>query len=306
MHGWWLRECSLNPAILSETMTQRQPANVHQLRLGDFILTTLLDAQMEGSFGLIQSISGEEVQRLHAESRRPTPPRVTLNAYLLQGRDRTVLVDTGIGAFAGDAGPYLMEGLERIGVQPADIDTILITHMHPDHVGGLIDTQDQPIFPDAAILVPAGELDYWGGDIPEDASGMLTNQFHAAHRVLAAVGSRMQRLEGTDVLPGITRVPLPGHTPDHSGYRVVSGEDQVLLWTDIVHLPHIQFPRPDATVAFDVDPDQAAATRQRIMAEVAQSGELVGGHHVDFPGVGYVAVDGKGYRFLPHVWQPLV
>ncbi|NIP73371.1 MAG: MBL fold metallo-hydrolase [Gammaproteobacteria bacterium] len=287
-------------------MSQRQPANVHQRRIGDFVLTTLLDAQMEGSFGLIQSLSEDEVQRLHAQSRRPTPPRVTLNAYLLQGRDRTILVDTGIGAFAGDAGPYLMENLAAVGVGAADVDTILITHMHPDHVGGLIDADDQPVFPGAAVLVPAGELDYWGGEIPDDASGMLTNQFQAAHRVLAAMGDRLQRLAGTEVLPGITRVPLPGHTPDHSGYRVVSGGDQVLLWTDIVHLPHIQFPRPEATVAFDVDPDQAAATRQRIMAELAASGELIGGHHLDFPGLGYVTTDGDGYRFLPHVWQPTV
>ena len=116
--------------------------------------------------------------------------------------------------------------------------------MHPDHVGGLIDADDQPVFPKARVLVPSGELDYWGGDIPEGAPEVLTKQFQAAHRVIAAVGSRMQRLEGTDVLPGITRVPLPGHTPDHSGYRIVSGEDRILVWTDIVHLPGIQFPRP--------------------------------------------------------------
>ncbi|PAU82353.1 hypothetical protein CK501_04200 [Halovibrio salipaludis] len=151
--------------------------------------------------------------------------------------------------------------------------------MHPDHVGGLIDADDQPVLPQARVLVPAGELDYWRGDIPEGAS---------------------------EVLPGITRVPLPGHMPDHSGYRIVSGEDRILIWTDIVHLPGIQFPRPEATVAFDVDPPQAATTRRRIMAELPESRELVGGHHLDFPGIGYVAEDGDGFRFLPHVWRPAV
>ena len=168
---------------------------------------------------------------------------------------------------------------------------------HSDCVGGLIDADDRPVFPKARVLVPSGELDYWRGDIPEGAPEVLTKQFQAAHRVIAAVGSRMQRLAGTEVVPGITRVLLPGHTPDHSGYRIVSGEDRILIWTDIVHLPGIQFPRPEATVAFDVDPAQAAATRRRIMAELAESRELVAGHHLDFPGIGYVAEDGDGFRF---------
>ncbi|WP_133735034.1 MBL fold metallo-hydrolase, partial [Halospina denitrificans] len=114
--------------------------------------------------------------------------------------------------------------MNAIGLVANAIDTVLITHMHPDHVGGLVDAGDQPVFPKARVLVPSGELDYWRGDIPEGAP---------------------------EVLPGITRVPLPGHTPDHSGYRIVSGEDRILIWTDIVHLPGIQFPRPEATVAFD-------------------------------------------------------
>ncbi|MGM0433825.1 MAG: MBL fold metallo-hydrolase [Pseudomonadota bacterium] len=287
-------------------MPQRQPTNAHQLRIGDFVLTTLLDAQMEASFGLVQSIREEEARRLHAQNRRPTPPRITLNAFLLDTVDHRILIDTGIGAFAGESGAALMDNLNAIGLDASAIDTVLITHMHPDHVGGLIDADDQPVFPKARVLVPAGELDYWHGDIPEGAPEVLTKQFHAAHRVIAAVGSRMQRLAGTEVLPGITRVPLPGHTPDHSGYRIVSGEDRVLIWTDIVHLPGIQFPRPEATVAFDVDPPQAATTRRRIMAELAESRELVAGHHLDFPGIGYVAEDGDGFRFLPHVWKPTV
>ena len=287
-------------------MSTTRPANVHQLRIGDFILSTLLDAQMEASFALVQNIDEDAVRRLHAESRRPTPPRITLNAYLLDTGERKILIDTGLGGLAGDAGPYLLDNLNTIGLSPTDIDTVLITHVHPDHVGGLIDADDRPVFPQATVLVPAGELDYWGADIPEGASAAQKRQFQAAHRVIAAVGSQMQHLEGTRVLPGITRVPLPGHTPDHSGYRIESGPDRILLWTDIVHLPQIQFPCPDGGVAFDTDVEQARKTRHAIMAELAESQELVGGHHLDFPGIGYVVADGDGYRFLPHVWQPTV
>ncbi|WP_192497416.1 MBL fold metallo-hydrolase [Halospina sp. K52047b] len=243
---------------------------------------------------------------LRSRYKTSAPPRITLNAFLLDTGNHRILIDTGIGAFAGEGGAGLMDNLNAIGLDASAIDTVLITLMHPDHVGGLIDADDQPVFPKARVLVPAGELDYWRGDIPQGAPEVLIKQFQAAHRVIAGVGSRMQRLAGTEVLPGITRVPLPGHTPDHSGYRIVSGEDRILIWTDIVHLPGIQFPRPEATVAFDVDPPQAATTRRHIMAELAKSRELVAGHHLDFPGIGYVAEDGDGFRFLPHVWRPTV
>ncbi|MDA3922159.1 MAG: MBL fold metallo-hydrolase [Salinisphaera sp.] len=284
----------------------QQTANVHHLRIGDLVLTTLIDAYMEGAFQLLQNIDESEARRLHQESRRPTPPRITLNVYLLDTGNQKILIDTGFGPVGGGTGGRLLDGLKIAGYTPDDIDTVLITHVHPDHVGGLIDDDDRSVFSNATILVPAGELDYWGGDMPEDVSDAQKRQFEAAHRVIKAVGSQMQHLEGTEVLPGITRVPLPGHTPDHSGYRITSGNDQVLIWTDIVHLPQIQFPYPDATVAFDTDPAQAAATRKQIMAEVAQSREMIAGHHLDFPGVGYVIEDGDGYRFLPHVWDPAV
>lgn len=287
-------------------MSTTQPANVHQLRVGDFVLTTLLAAQMQASFELPQNISEDEAKRLHAASLRPTPPRVTLNAFLLDTGRQKILIDTGLGPLAGDAGPFLAEDLAKVDVDAGDIDTVLVTHIHPDHVGGLIDADDKPAFPNATVLIPAGELDYWGGDIPDGVDEMHQGHFQAAHRVLKAVGSQVQRLEGNDVLPGITRVPLPGHTPDHSGYRIESGQDRILIWTDIVHLPQIQFPRPDAGVAFDVDIDQARETRRAIMAEVAESQEQVAGHHLDFPGIGQVVTDGEGYRFLPHVWQPTV
>jgi len=255
---------------------------------------------------LLNNIDEAEATRLHDASRRPTPPRITVNAYLLDTGDRKILIDTAYGALAGDFTPMLMDGLKALGLTPDDIDTVLITHVHPDHVGGLIDTHDRPMFPAATVLIPSGELDYWGGDVPADASAAQTRQFAAAHRVLDAVRSQVQPLEGTEVLPGITRVPLPGHTPHHSGYRIESNGDSLLIWGDIVHLPHIQLARPEAGVIFDTDPDRASRTRRDILVEVAQSREMIAGHHIDFPGIGHVVEDGDGYRFLPHVWDPAV
>ncbi|MBH04670.1 MAG: MBL fold metallo-hydrolase [Xanthomonadales bacterium] len=282
-------------------MTQPQPANAHRLAIGDFTLTTLMDGQFEAGLGVLLNIDEAEAQRLQDASRRPTPARISLSAYLLDTGRQKILIDAGFGPLGGDAGGRLAASLADAGVAPQDIDTVLITHIHPDHVGGLIDDNDQPTLPNATVLIPAGELDFWSGEAPNE---QLAEHFQAADRVLKAIGPQVQRLEGNDVLPGITRVPLPGHTPDHSGYRIQSGNAQILIWTDVVHMPQIQFPNPDAGIGFDVDPDQARETRHTIMADVAQSREMIAGHHLDFPGVGHVVADGDGYRFLAHVWEP--
>lgn len=283
-----------------------QSTNIHHLRVGDFVVTTIQDAYLQGGFGLITNLDKSTVQDLHAASRRPTPPKITLNCYLVDTGEARILVDTGLGGLVGDEGARLGAGLAEMGLTAADIDRVILTHSHPDHLGGLIDRDDNPVFPQAEILVPPGELAFWRGAVPDDASDMLRNQFASAQRVFDACETNLRAIDGEEVVPGITRYPLPGHTPDHSGYRIQSNGERLLIAADIVHLPQIQFPRPDAQVMFDTDPEQAVRSRQALFAEVAKTGELIAGHHIDFPGIGHVVADGGGYRFLPHVWSPFV
>ncbi|MES1933486.1 beta-lactamase domain-containing protein [Salinisphaera shabanensis T35B1] len=285
---------------------QTQSTNVHHLRVGDFVVTTIQDAYLQGGFGLISNLDEATVQTLHTASRRPTPPKITLNCYLVDTGDERILIDTGLGGLVGDEGARLGAGLAEMGLTAADVDCVILTHSHPDHLGGLIDGDDNPAFPQAEVLVPAGELAFWRGAVPDDASDMLRNQFANAQRVFDACAANLRAIDTDAIRPGITRYPLPGHTPDHSGYRIESDGESLLIAADIVHLPQIQFPRPDAQVMFDTDPQLAVRSRQALFAEVAASGELITGHHIDFPGIGHVVADGAGYRFLPHVWSPFV
>lgn len=291
---------------MARAQPEQQPTNAHHLRVGDCVVTTLQDAYLQGSCELIKGIDESEVRRLHAASHRPTPPRITLNAYVLNTGDRCILVDTGLGALAGDEGARLDTSLAGAGLERADIDAIVITHCHPDHIGGLITAEDDPAFPGRDVLIPGTELDFWDREPRANAGDALHRQFASARRVFGGCHEQIRRLDGTDVMDGITRVPLPGHTPGHSGYRIESRGESLLLAADIVHLPQIQFPRPDAAVSFDVDPVRMAGTRADLFAQVAASGEMIAGHHIDFPGLGHVAADGEGYRFLPHVWAPTV
>lgn len=290
----------MNDSLLPD----QQPANVHHLRVGEIVVTTLMDAYMQGSLELIQHVDASRAETLQAQSLRPTPPRITLNAYLLHIGDQRVLVDTGFGALAGDEGARMTQGLADIGVLPEAIDAVLITHLHPDHIGGLITSDDQPAFANARILVPGEELDFWHQQAPADASDMFAQQFEVAHRVLKINRDRIERIDSNQVIDGVTRVALPGHTPGHSGYLIESAGEQLLLWGDIVHLPQIQLPEPNAGVLFDVDGERAVATRKDILARVAREKLMVAGHHLDFPGIGHIAEDTQGYRFLPHVWSP--
>ncbi len=285
---------------MAQHPTQQVPAIMHR-RIGDITVTTVSDGFLDGSMAVLQNITQEESSQMLRDAFRPVPRRTTVNCFIIQSAGRVALVDTGCGSKMAATGGRLMAHLAAAGIAPTEVDTILLTHMHPDHSNGLTDDAGQAIFPNAELVTHEAEPRHWLDDAMmarADENGRLRNFQHAREQI-APYARRHRTFTGGEVFPGVTAMPFPGHTPGHSGYMVASGNQTLLIWGDIVHVPEVQVPRPQVTMAFDVDPQQAEATRRRVFDMVATDKLLVAGMHLHFPGYAHLVKRGEGFVLLP-------
>jgi len=279
-----------------------QVPGVFHRRLGDLTVTVFNDGYLDGSFDLVINIPKDEAERLERSAFRRLPPRLTVNAFAVSGPDGVTLIDAGGLGFLPTLG-LLPANMEAAGIRPEMVNRILLTHMHPDHVGAMTAESGAARFTNAEVVMHEKEAGFWLdpatlGRVPEDARPYV----ETAQKAGRAYDGRIRTITTGEGASGIEIVPEHGHTPGHSGWLVKSGNDSLLIWGDIVHLPGIQFANPDAGVAFDADPDAARATRKHIFDMAATDHLLIAGMHLDFPALGHLLPDGPGYRFVPENW----
>lgn len=277
------------------------PAAGAGFRVGRHAVAALSDGVLAPMPPVQPDVSVEELRDLfEPDAPDPADYEVPVNAYLVRSDERTVLIDAG-GELPGFPTLGRMgAALRAIGVEPGDIDVLLLTHLHVDHIGGMIDAGGAPVFPDAEVVLTEAEHAFWHDEatmaaMPEEQRGLVT----LARTAVAAYGDRVRRIAGdTQVLPDITAVPLPGHTPGHCGFLVADGSEQLLIWADAVQVQPLQFAHPELYV-FEVDPERAIAARRAVMDRAAADGLTVAGMHLELPGFGHVVRRGDAFAFEP-------
>ncbi|MDR0994459.1 MAG: MBL fold metallo-hydrolase, partial [Verrucomicrobiota bacterium] len=253
------------------------PEGLFSYQVGRMEIILLPDQQGTGNADILLHADPDMLERLLPDGTFAN----AIHAFLIRTPHQTLLVDSGFGT-------RLPDHLEALGVAPGDIHTILLTHMHGDHIGGLL-RNGQAAFPTAEIYVAQREHDYWAREAPaHSAMQTVLAQYDGRFRLFQPLSSSQPF---TFLLPGIQGFAAYGHTPGHTMYLLESDGEKLLIWGDLVHAMAIQMPDPRVAVTYDVAPEEAVQTRVEVLRYVAENHLPVAGMHIPFPGMGTLQPD---------------
>jgi len=283
--------------------TQQIPGVYHR-KIGDIVVTAISDGYLDGSLDVMRNVDLAEAELLLKAQFRPAR-RTSVNAFLIHSKGRIAIVDTGSGNYLLPTAGFVQRSLAAGGIDPKSIDTVLLTHMHPDHSAGLTDMSNgQRLYPNAELVMHENEPKHWfdDGAMAKADERARRLYFQAGREQVLPYKDRTRLFAGGEVFPGVTAVPSVGHTPGHTAYLVSSGKNQLMIWGDTVHVPEVQTAIPDAGMAFDTDLAAAAAARKRMFDRVASDGVLIAGMHVHFPSFSRLRRKGNAYELIAEPW----
>jgi glyoxylase-like metal-dependent hydrolase (beta-lactamase superfamily II) len=291
------------PAAASAPMAKTNAPGFHRIMLGDFEVTALCDGTADLPVEkLLTGVAPEKLAAALAKAHLTSPVETSFNGFLVNTGDKLVLIDTGAGGLFGPTLGKLVANLKASGYQPEQVDEIYISHMHPDHLGGLI-ANGQLVFPNATLRAAKAEADYWLSQANEDkAPEEMKKTFQGAKAMVNpyVAAGKFKPIDGAgELVAGVSALPSKGHTPGHTSYVVSSKGQKLVLIGDLIHVGAVQFADPSVTIAFDSDSKLAEAERKKQFAAAAKEGYLLGAAHISFPGLFHLAPAGKGYEYQP-------
>lgn len=288
-------------------MQDGQMAGFYRFMLGDFEITVLSDGAYTLPTDLLAHERPREEVKAYLESHFLDPgSRLShVNIPLINTGEELILVDMGGGAGFLEGAGRLIENMEAAGYAPDDVDKVVLTHAHPDHLWGLLDDFDDAWFPEAEFIIADAEWDFWATDAALKRLPEMFQSFAAgASRRLPMMEDTLTRVSGDhEIAPGIATLQTPGHTPGHMSLRIESGGESLIVTADAVTHPYMSFEHPDWHPATDLDAATGEASRRKILEMAATDRSMILSYHISFPGLGNVAREGAAYRFVPALWR---
>jgi glyoxylase-like metal-dependent hydrolase (beta-lactamase superfamily II) len=292
-------------ADAKEAMFGNKAAAWYRFKLGDFEATVVSDGTLNlGPAAALYSKTPKEAVEgvLTSQFQSPAAVIAQQNCLVLNTGDKLVLFDSGMGTYKafGTAAGRLENTLAASGIKPDDIDAIILTHGHIDHLSGIMSDEGKRLFPNAQIIMSKVEHDFWTDEAKTSSTGMMKLLVDSARKNLLPNKDRLVFVEdGKDAVKGVSVVSTLGHTPGHTSYLLSSAGQNFLFTGDSVTNTAISFNHPDWAFNFDADPGMASETRKRVLDMAMHDKLTLIGYHFAFPGIGNVAKEGDSYRFVP-------
>jgi glyoxylase-like metal-dependent hydrolase (beta-lactamase superfamily II) len=292
------------PTVQVASPAPAAPAAQHgiaRFRVGKFEVVALSDGTLPlDVHPLLKGAPTARIDALLARNFERSPVETSINVFLVDTGSKVILVDAGAGELFGAYGGRLLNSLAAAGYRPEDVSDILLTHIHTDHSGGLT-RRGQRLFPNATVHAGSADARFFLDGVEQGARPEARHHEEAMATVepYRRAGKLALFTGPAELLPGVTALPAPGHTPGHSIYRVESGGESLEFWGDLIHVGAVQLPQPEITISFDVDQPRARRQRLSQFGRAAREGKLVAAAHLNFPGVGRLGTNGKGYDWMP-------
>eukprot|EP01037_Dinobryon_pediforme_P010838 gene10838-10918_t len=298
----------INPGHAAAPVSGQQAPAFYRSKIGDIEITAISDGY--GTYpkidGFVRNATPDAVQAALAEQFLPTDRvQIPFTTLVVNTSGKLVVIDTGNGDLAAPTSGIWMKNFRAAGFTPEDVDMVVISHFHGDHVNGLRLKDGTAVFPKAEIKVPEPEFNFWMSDdnLAKAPDGLKGN-FNIARRVFTPMAKDVTPYTWEkEVAPGIIAHGAPGHTPGHTIFSINSGKASFMAVSDITNVPVLFVRNPDWAVMFDQDPDMARATRHRVLDMVSADKMQVGFYHANFPATGFITRDGNRYSLVPAAWK---